>query len=463
MAAELIRAAPFELALLLLAGLSLGWAVWLLLRWQHVDWLTGLPNRHRLEHMSRRRLAAACAACGGACVLVVDLDRFQMINDSYGYHVGDGVLALVARKLKRESSRLGGVAARLSVDEFLLLLPIADPHQAESVARKLLVRLAEPCLVGGRTITVSAGIGISMCPADGEELAVLAKRANTALAIAKKAGRSSCCLYEFEMEERAMRRAQLAQGLCQAIEKSEFLLHYQPKYQLRSGRLLGVEALIRWHHPQLGMISPGEFIPLAEEDGSIVQLGEWIIRTACRQNQAWRLAGLPPIKMAVNMSILQLQQPNLRHMLASILRETGLSPDGLELEITESIAIANLEDIAGKLLPIRELGVGILIDDFGTGYSTLRYLGKLPIDTLKIDRTFIMHVPESRTDTEILKAIFYLAKSLGLNVLAEGIENEAQLQFLREQSCNEGQGFLLAKPLSADEIGLMLRERAKAD
>jgi EAL domain-containing protein (putative c-di-GMP-specific phosphodiesterase class I) len=350
-------------------------------------------------------------------------------------------------------SRLGG-------DEFILVLN--DQHNEDVVFRamqRIIGKVGESVVIGGQELTVTCSAGISLFPQDGTDVETLLKNADAAMYRAKEHGRNNFQFYTAEMNKLVTERVSLESSLRRALERNEFILHYQPKLDLRTGAIVGVEALVRWQHPEMGLLQPDRFIPLAEETGLIVQIGEWVLRTACAQARAWQDAALPPVTMSVNLSARQFRHEALFKSVARILSETGLRPDHLEIEITESMVMHNADAAISILKGLRELGVHLSVDDFGTGYSSLAYLKNLPIEILKIDRSFVKDIngASSKKDGgEIAQAIISLGHSLKLKVIAEGVEEESQLDFLKANRCDEAQGFLFAKPMPPEEFGLLL-------
>jgi diguanylate cyclase (GGDEF)-like protein/PAS domain S-box-containing protein len=417
----------------------------------HHDALTGLANRilldDRLSHAMRKarrdeRLLA---------VLFVDLDRFKAINDSLGHDVGDEMLVEVANRLE-STLRAGDTLARLGGDEFVLLLDELDtPDVAGRVAQKLGELLTEAVHVRGHELYVSGSIGISIFPNDGEDISTLLKSADAAMYEAKAAGRNGYRFYAPAMTESALERMKIDQQLRLALEAGQFVLHYQPQFELDGGALVGAEALVRWQHPTLGMVPPDRFIPAAEESGLILPLGEWVMREACAQLVRWRAAGLDLPKVAVNVSVRQVERGQMAELTQAVLTDCGLSADSLEVEVTESVA-AQGESLIDELQRIHALGVTVAIDDFGTGYSSLAYLGKLPIDVLKIDRAFVCDVETNPVNLSIIRAVLELARGLRVAVLAEGVETASQRDLLQHYGCPYAQGFHYSRPLPADEF-----------
>jgi diguanylate cyclase (GGDEF)-like protein len=405
-------------------------------------------------------MAHARRSGGRVAVMFLDLDRFKHVNDSLGHAAGNQLLAAVARRLR---ASLGGDAtvARLGGDEFAVLLPaLDDVARAAGVAGAVLAAFARPFRAGRRELFVSPSIGVALWPDHGPDLDTLLKHADIAMYRAKAAGRNTFCVYDPAMSAGIRERLDLESRLHVAIEREELVLHYQPKVDLRTGRIVGVEALARWHHPTAGLLDPGRFIPLAEETGLIVALGEWVLAEACAQAVRWQAAGLPPLVVAVNVSARQFQHQRVPDVTAAILRATGLAPWLLEFEVTESLALEDPDRTAAMLTDLKEMGVRCAIDDFGTGYSGLSYLERFPIDALKIDKSFVQSIRPGR-GAPIVTAVVALAHSLGLRVVAEGVETRAQLDYLREVGCDEMQGYLFSGPLEAAAVARVLAvERA---
>jgi diguanylate cyclase (GGDEF)-like protein/PAS domain S-box-containing protein len=420
------------------------------------DTLTGLPNR--LLFHDRLQVAVAQAHRSGQhlALLFLDLDRFKVINDSLGHGLGDRLLQEVAGRL-RGSVREGDTVSRLGGDEFTMLLPgIGRAVDAAKVAEKVLDTLREPIRVEGHDLFVTASIGIAIYPEDGTVPEALVKNADTAMYRAKEQGRDNYQLYTAAMNATALERLALESALRRALSANELALHYQPLLEIASGRIHAVEALLRWHHPERGLIPPAEFIPLAEVTGLIVTMGPWILRSACAQVQAWREAGFAGLSLAVNLSARQFQQPDLAELVTRILEETGLPPRHLDLEVTESYAMQNPEQAIDTLRRLKALGVRLSIDDFGTGYSSLSYLRRFPIDTLKIDKSFVGDITRDADDATIVTAVIAMAHALKLNVVAEGVETEDQLAFLAARRCDRLQGYLFSYPLPPEEARELL-------
>jgi diguanylate cyclase (GGDEF)-like protein/PAS domain S-box-containing protein len=430
----------------------------------HYDLLTGLPNRLLFQSRLTHALDVAKRWQSHVAVLFFDLDRFKTINDSLGHPIGDELLSAVAHRLfgrLREEDTL----ARLGGDEFVILLEhIIDPSEAEIVAKDVLRLLADPFqLSSGHEVFISASIGISLYPEDGDDATQLVKNADAAMYEAKEAGRNGYRFYTRMLSRDASDRLLLENHLRRAIERDELVLHYQPQLAIADQRVIGVEALVRWQHPDSGLISPDRFIPIAEECGLIVPLGEWVLREACRQARRWQSMGVPPLIMAVNVSTRQFRQRDLAERVQIILEETGLAPDLLELEITESVMMEEGGRTRDVLQVLKSMGIKVAMDDFGTGYSSLSSLKHFAIDKLKIDRSFIHELEADSSDREITATIIAMARSLKLEVLAEGVENQAQLAFLRLHGCHAFQGYLYSRPLTADECSRLLWRHFKLD
>lgn len=429
-------------------------------RQANYDDLTGLPNRNLLQDRLSQALIFARRKNRSLAVLFIDLDHFKNINDGLGHDAGDALLALVAARLVG-NVREGDTVARQGGDEFVLLLPeIRAEEDVPEITQKLVKAMSAPFDIGGRELHITCSIGIASYPKDGEDRQTLLKNADAAMYSAKKMGRNNAQYYSAEMNVRAMDRLVLENGLHHALERDEFLLHYQPQVDLRSGEIVGMEALVRWQHPELGLISPAMFIPVAEDSGLIVELGEWVLRSACAQNKAWQLAGLKPVSVAVNLSARQFRQPGLVEKVVAILDETGLDPACLELELTESLVMQDVEKTIATLGKLKAMGIKLSIDDFGTGYSSLSYLKRFPIDTLKIDQSFVRDITTDPDDAAIAKSIISMAHDMQLRVIAEGVETEAQKSFLQQRHCDEMQGYLFSRPVPAAEFETLFREAA---
>jgi diguanylate cyclase (GGDEF)-like protein/PAS domain S-box-containing protein len=424
----------------------------------YYDSLTGLPNRLLFRDRLVNSIAAAQRNRVGVAVMYLDVDHFKLVNDGLGHSFGDRLLADIAQRL-HGSLRASDTISRIGGDEFSVLLPeVTSAEAVAGVARKVLESLTKPFAVSGHEIFVTASIGISCYPNDGDDAETLLKCADAAMYRAKELGRNQAQLFTASMNERYVRRLALEQHLHHAIEREQLELWYQPVYDRARRRIVSLEALLRWRDPGRGLIQPSEFIGLAEETGMIIPIGEWVFRTACRQLREWHAQGLETLRMAVNVSAVQLQQRGLLEMIQTTIAESGLKPHHLELEITESAAMQNFELTMKVLRELRELGVGVAVDDFGTGQSSLTYLKHFPIDTVKIDKEFLRDVTDDETAAAIVSYVINLAHTLQLNVVAEGVETEQQYTFLRHYGCDQMQGYLFSKPLPASEVLPFLRE-----
>jgi diguanylate cyclase (GGDEF)-like protein/PAS domain S-box-containing protein len=412
------------------------------------DALTGLANRRLLEDRIGVAIAQARRRHRHLAVLFLDLDDFKDVNDSLGHHAGDLLLQAVARRLEH-GMRSDDTVARIGGDEFVVLLThVADAEQAAAVADKVLLLLKAPFQIAERELFVNASLGIATFPEDGADAVALLKNADAALYRAKRGGRDNCQPYTLSLHTAAIARLDMESGLRRAQERGELFVEYQPALDLESGRVYGVEALLRWRHPSAGVLQPAAFLPLAESSSIIVPMGSWVLATACRQAKAWQALGFPNLTMAVNIAARQFQDPAFLGRLASVLAETGLRPGCLELEITESHAMENAATISEVLANIHALGVRISIDDFGTGYSSLSYLTRLPIHSLKVDKSFIQSIASGPTEAAIASAIIQLAHTLKLTVQAEGVETREQMDILTRNACDRIQGYYYSKPLS---------------
>ncbi|THF67728.1 EAL domain-containing protein [Deinococcus sp. Arct2-2] len=426
----------------------------------HHDALTGLPNRSLFLDRLEQALAAARREGGALAVAFVDLDRFKMVNDTLGHAAGDELLQAVAQRL-RGCLREVDTVSRMGGDEFLLLLPgVGSVGEASQVARKVILALAPAFKVVGHNVFVTASLGLSLYPLDAVDAQHLLSHADEAMYQAKEAGKNAFQVFSTEQPSDLYERFELEGELRQAVQRSELKLYYQPLIETQSGKVRGMEALLRWHHPRLGWLSPATFIPIAEESGLIVSpVGEWVLTEACRQNVAWQRAGLPPVRVSVNVSALQFSREDFVETVAAALASSGLEGHWLELELTETLVMRRVSDSARQLARLRELGVSIAIDDFGTGHSSLAYLRQLPIDTLKIDRSFVSGLDDSPSGgtRPLIQAMIAMGHALGLTVVAEGVETEAQLQWLSQQGCDLTQGFLLARPQAPEHLEEFLR------
>ena len=413
------------------------------------DTLTGLPNRTFFNQHLPTALDHARSSNQMLAVVFLDLDRFKTINDTLSHAVGDLLLQQVTQRIAR-SLRSGDIVSRWGGDEFTLILPnISSPDDCAKVAQRIAHQLTDPFVLDGHELYITTSIGIALYPHDGEDMSVLLQNADAAMYRAKEQGRNTYQFYTQSLSTEVSQRLQLESYLHHALDRQEFALHYQPQVDLAMGQVVQMEALLRWHHPNLGLVSPPTFIPLAEETGLIISIGEWVLRTACTQAVAWQRQVGCPIRMAVNLSARQLQHPDLVSLVASVLKETGLPAQDLELEITETVAMTDVESSIRRLLALQRLGVRISMDDFGTGYSCLSYLKQIPLNGLKIDRAFVQDLPTNAADQAMVQAITAMAQGLGLSVVAEGVETLEQMAYLRQYRSLAMQGYLLGKPLPA--------------
>jgi diguanylate cyclase (GGDEF)-like protein/PAS domain S-box-containing protein len=425
----------------------------------HHDPLTGLPNRLLLIDRLQQSIAKAKRAKQALAVLFIDLDNFKEINDSLGHTVGDQLLMAMAHRM-HQNLRDEDTAARLGGDEFTVILEeLEDDQYAPLVAEKLINAFKQPLALDEHEITISLSIGISLFPQHGEDTETLLRNADAAMYKTKKKGRNGYSLYSEDLTQRATERVVLESSLRKAIEGEQFVLHYQPQFDLDSGRVTGVETLIRWQHPDRGMLYPDRFIPICEEIGLIKEIGLWVLTTACEAVVRWEQAGYSGLRIAVNISGRQLVEEEFATRVKQVLTQTGCSPQKLELEITEGYLIQYPERIVDQFSQLREMGIHIAIDDFGTGYSSLTYLKQFPISILKIDYTFMRDILVDSNDQAIIRAIIALGKSMGLRVIAEGVENEQQLEFIMLEGCNEAQGYYYAKPMPEDRLLKFLSQR----
>ncbi len=423
-----------------------------LARRAHHDMLTGLPNRQLLEDRMAQAILKARRSGAQFSVAFLDLDNFKTFNDSIGHSAGDEVLREVARRLGL-AVRPGDTVSRLGGDEFVVLLDgIGEPAELEEITGRLQRTLAEPVVLQGRDYFVAASIGLAIFPRDGDTVTALIQRADSAMYKAKSDGRGVVRSYQPALQAGSSDRLELARDLRKALAQREFELHYQPQMDNLTGQLCGYEALVRWRHPQHGMIPPLQFIELAEQTGAIVPLGEWVLEEACRQNQAWRTAGLCDVPVAVNVSGIQFKQDDLVQTIGRLLQRTGLPAERLHLEITESVMMNEPEVFVRTLQTIRAMGIRVALDDFGTGYSSLSYLKRFPVDYVKIDRSFVRDIIDDPMDAAICGAIIAMAHNMNIEVIAEGVENQAQADFLRERGCDQLQGYLIGRPLAAEQL-----------
>jgi diguanylate cyclase (GGDEF)-like protein len=428
---------------------------------QH-DSLTDLPNRVLMNDRLSEAITLSKRHHRQLAVLFVDLDRFKRINDSLGHVIGDRVLQAVARRLST-CVRTSDTVSRQGGDEFVILLwEERNAQDAAVTAEKILHALREPLDIDEHVLNITASIGIVTYPDDGADAETLLRNADFAMYHAKDCGRNSYQFFKPDMNRRAMERQAIEDSLRLAVERQELLLHYQPTVDLGTGAIIGVEALVRWQHPKLGLVPPGQFIPISEECGLIVPVGRWVLHEACRQARAWQMAGLAPVCIAVNISSVELQTPHFAAGVRAVLTETGLDPRHLELELTETFLMQDSKSTAEVLKELKDIGVSIALDDFGTGYSSLSYLKRFPIDALKIDRSFVYDITTDADDASIVTAVIGMGKNLHMRIVAEGVETREQLEFLQEHGCPQGQGFYFSRPLPAEQFGELLTSSAPA-
>ena len=421
------------------------------------DSLTDLPNREMFSGLLRHAIDTAYRSARGFALLFIDLDRFKVINDSLGHDAGDMLLVEIANRL-RGSLRANDIVARLGGDEFVVILEeTSDRDDVERVAANLLAVLGQPMELRGHECHTTASIGIAMYPEHGTDAQTLTKNADLAMYLAKEDGKNGFRFFTGEVKAQSIERLTLESELRRAVERKQFSLHYQPKVDMESGQITGVEALLRWTHPELGMIAPAQFIPLAEETGLIVPIGRWVLREACAQNMAWQRRGLLPVAMAVNLSPRQFADEHLLHDIDEALAASGMSPVLLQLEVTESMVMRNVARAVRVLHAVQDRGIRLAIDDFGTGYSSMSLMKQFPIDTIKIDRSFVRDLPRDSEDQAIAQAIISMGKALGMTVVAEGVETAEQHAFLRSHACDEMQGFLFSRPLPPRELAELLQ------
>jgi len=442
-------------------------------RLAYFDTLTGLPNRQSFVDRLTREIQRATFHGGRLAVLFLDLDGFKTINDTLGHGAGDLLLQWVADRLSQSVRPTDIVArtdaagaevelARLGGDEFTVLMPqLKEPRDALLVARRIRDSMRRPFCLEGREVTITASVGVALYPEDGLAAVDLLKHADTAMYHAKDHGRDNCQFYSASLTQHALQRLNLENRLRAALERQEFFLVYQPQLDLRTGRIEAFEALIRWNHPERGLIYPSEFIPLAEENGMIVPIGEWVLRTACAAAARWHAAG-HRVRLSVNLSPMQFRAAGLYRTVITVLAEAGLGPEWLEVEVTEGALMEDTAATVGTLEELRSAGVGLAVDDFGTGYSSLSYLKRLPLTALKVDKSFVRGLPSDEGNLAIVRTVISLAKNLGFRITAEGIETPEQARIVRELSCESAQGFYFSEPISGDEIEKFLASRGEA-
>ena len=420
------------------------------------DPLTGLPNRLLLGDRINQAIALARRHSGKVAVLFLDLDGFKHVNDSLGHSVGDQLLQSVAKRLLA-CVRSPDTVSRNGGDEFIIVLQeMEQPNQAATTARRVLKAVADPHKAGEHDLHVTASVGVSVYPDDGQDAETLIKNSDTAMYQAKASGRKTFQFFTREMNVSAVERQSIEEGLRNALEHRQFVLHYQPVVNIKTRAVVGAEALIRWAHPTRGLVYPIKFISVAEETGLILPIGAWVMREACRQAQSWKDAGLSTGSMAINVSAIQFRDEKFLEDLFSVLRETGLDPHSLELEVTESVLMRNAEVAASTLKAVRDIGIRVSVDDFGTGYSSLSYLRKFPLDSLKIDQSFLRKIHVAPDDSIIVSAIISMGRAIGLRVIAEGVETVEELAFLEANDCDEAQGFYFSRPVPAEEFVKLL-------
>ncbi len=422
----------------------------------HYDKLTGLANRDLFHERLRQALSRAQRNNHMVGLMFLDLDRFKEINDSLGHMAGDQLLIEVSKRLKH-CTRETDTIARLGGDEFTVIVEnIHSDDEAAAIAEKILLEMQAPFTLDGQEVFVTTSIGLTVYPTDAKDDLGLLKNADTAMYRAKAQGRNKYQYYSTEMNESSHLRLKMESQLRKALARNEFSLMYQPKVDMITGRIVGAEALLRWENEELGFVPPDEFIPIAEDTGLIIPIGEWVLRSACRQIRNWVGQGLPMVRIAVNLSARQFRQGNLAAMIGQILEDEDLTADCLPLEITESLLMADVEESKRALNDLKVMGLEIYLDDFGTGYSSLSYLKKFPIDGLKIDRSFVMDIPDDQDDMVLAQAIVAMSHALRLNVVAEGIETTKQMDFFKNLGCEEAQGYLFSRPINADDFRKLL-------
>ncbi len=425
------------------------------------DALTSLPNRALLDDRLQLALLHAERQQNQVAILFVDLDNFKFVNDSMGHNFGDRLLRIIANRLT-ESVRADDTVARHGGDEFVVILPVLRTDEdVVKVVEKIRTSLSQPLHIDGHETELSCSIGVGIFPKDGKDAQELLKNAEVAMFNAKELGRNNCRFFTAELNDRTIARMTMERLLRRALEREEFLLHYQPQVNLGTGQIIGVEALLRWQNPELGLVSPGTFIPLAEDTGLIVPIGEWVLQEACSRNKAWQEQGIAPLIMAVNLSPRQFWFPGLIETILKALQDSGLDPHYLELEIVESMVMRDVAAATAMLDELKMMGVHLSIDDFGTGYSSFGHLKRFPFDKLKMDISFVREVTHDPSSAAIAKAIIAMAHNLNLQVIAEGIESEGQLNYLHAHGCDEMQGFYFSRPLPAAEVEKFLREKPR--
>lgn len=432
-------------------------------RLAYYDEMTGLPKRNLFCEKVTEMLSELASSGASGAMFFIDMDRMLRINNTYGYAMGDALIRLLAQRLS-ECGKEDCMLARIGGTKFAFFKGnVADSSETQAFADCLMDSVATPFVIDSLEFYVTLSVGVCVYPDDGKDVSALLGNAESAMSLAKALWRNNCKYYVQAMGKAAARRMVLETALRRAVERDELLLHFQPVIDLKTGNITGAEALVRWKHPEFGLIPPDEFIPLADETGIIIDIGEWVLHQACKQAKSWHDAGLSHMSIAVNVSAVQLGQPQLLSSVASALSRTGLDPAYLELEITESVLMQDAETSINMLRALKEMGIKIAVDDFGTGYSSLSYLKRFPIDVLKIDRSFIREVVINPDDSSIVTAIAALAKSLHLSVVAEGVETNEQLDFLRSENCERAQGYLFSRPVTPEALlSLLLPNRVAA-
>lgn len=423
------------------------------------DYLTDLPNRLLLTDRITQAISAAKRRGSKLAILFFDIDHFKRVNDTLGHEVGDQLLKVLSKKLQM-CIRASDTLSRQGGDEFVVLLPeLTDDAVPAEIAQKILFSIKDPISIANHELFITASIGIAVYPDDGDNVDVLTRHADAAMYHAKNSGRNNYQFFTKEMSARVAAQLTMENSLQKAIANNELLLFYQPKVSIKTGKIIGAEALIRWVHPQWGMMMPDRFIKIAEDSGLIRGIGHWVLREACTQNKKWQDSGLPEIPIAINVSVVELHHAHFTQEVTKVLLQTGLQPYHLELEVTESVAIQSEVTVINDLNKLKEMGVRLSVDDFGTGYSSLSYLKLLPVNTIKIDKSFIRDIQVDANDAAIVTAIIKMSQSLGLTVIAEGVETQAQLEFLQSHDCDEMQGYLFSRPLPADEFAALLAQQ----
>jgi diguanylate cyclase (GGDEF)-like protein len=424
------------------------------------DALTGLPNRSLLSDRLEQTILMARRHRNQAAVLFLDLDNFKVINDSLGHDIGDQLLKTIAGRLT-DVVRSSDTVSRQAGDEFVTILSdLTEPENAAKVAGKIIERVSAPLVLGSHDVSITCSIGISIYPKDGDDVPALLRNADAALYRAKEHGKNGFQFFTAEMNTRLYERMEMEHQLRLALEREEFILYYQPKVSLHTGRIVGMEALIRWHHPEKGIVAPGRFIPLAEETGLIEPIGEWVLKAVCGQAKAWRKKGLPRFPVAVNISARQFRLNTLDKLVKSTVHDAGLEPTDIELEVTESLLMLNTGSVMSILRELKDFGIGLILDDFGTGYSSLSYLKRFPFDKLKLDISFVRNITREPDSAAIALAIIAMAHALNLKVIAEGVETEGQMRYMHRHGCDEMQGYYYSRPLPAfDFERLVLEDR----